>query len=146
MTWSYDPSLSTDKDRVRFLSGDTDTSDQMVSNEEITGVLSMYTDNIFRGAAAVCRHLASKFSRQADQEIDDMRKALSQRAKAFADRASELDAQASSGVTASSMPTWYAGGISVADKELQNEDTDRVRPLFSRDDMEFPGQRSEADR
>lgn len=33
----------------------------------------------------------------------------------------------------------YAGGISIADKESRESDSDRVRPAFTRDDFAYPG-------
>jgi hypothetical protein len=140
MSWSFDEGLFTDLDRVRFLCGDVDTTDQLVADEVVTGVLSMY-GNLFHSSAAVCRHLSARFSRQADISEDDLRKALSQRAKAYSDRAKELDTQASS--TGSVMvPTMFAGGISVSDKQTREQDTNRVPPFFSRRTDELPSGRA----
>ena len=36
---SYSDTLATDKDWVRFLSGDTDVSDERLSDNEIAGIL-----------------------------------------------------------------------------------------------------------
>ncbi len=36
MTWSYDPTIPEPKDAVRLHLGDTDTSNQLFSDEEIT--------------------------------------------------------------------------------------------------------------
>lgn len=139
MTWSYTDTLLTAKDQVRFLSGDTQITSQMVTNEEITGILALYGNNVFRGAAAVCRHLASRFSRQADAAIDDMRKSLSQRAAAFAARAQELEAQADNGsVIGTLVPQVFAGGIFESDVETNRQDDSIVQPMFTRDMMEFP--------
>lgn len=135
MTWSFDPGLSTDTDKVRFLSGDTDTTSQLVANETIVGVLTMY-GNVFRSAAAICRAIAAKFSRQADEAIDDMRKNLSQRATAYAARARELDDQAVALTAVGATPMPFAGGISIGDKETRADDADRVDPFFTRDMME----------
>lgn len=139
MTWSYAPALTLDRDKVRFLCGDVDTTDQLVSDEEIAGNLAMYGSSVFRAGAAVCRHLAARFSRQADIAEDDIKKSLSQRAKAFADRAGELDEQASSTVNGAIVPTMFAGGISRSDKQVREQDTDRVQPSFTRRDDDFPG-------
>jgi len=43
------------------------------------------------------------------------------------------------GVSRASRGVMYAGGISVADKQSRETDTDRVRPRFERSMFEFPG-------
>lgn len=133
MTWSYNIALATEKDRVRFLAGDTDTADQQVSDEEIAGLLSLY-GGAHRTAAAICRHLAARLGRYADTQIGQLRVSLSARARGFADRADELEAQAA---VVGSVPVPYAGGLSIADKQAREDNTDRVRPLFTRD-MDAP--------
>lgn len=55
MTVSYDPTLPAALDRVRFLVGDTDTTKAMISDEEITAVLALYTTTNAEGKA----HLAA---------------------------------------------------------------------------------------
>lgn len=134
MTWSYSAGSGTALDRTRFLCGDTDTLSQMVSNEEITDMLGLYGANIFRAAAAVCRHLSARFSRRADGAIDDMRKSLSQLSAQFAARAKELEAQADSGSdTGTTVPVPYAGGVYVADRDEREADTSLIQPFFTRD-------------
>ena len=44
MTWSYNENLSTDRDKVRFRIGDTDTDDQLLSNETIDAILVIRND------------------------------------------------------------------------------------------------------
>jgi hypothetical protein len=66
-----------------------------------------------------------------------MRKSLSQLSRQFADRATELDAQADNETAAASIPVPYFAGITVSGKRENRANTDLVRPLFRRDDMEF---------
>lgn len=134
--WSYNTSLSTDKDKVRLLSGDVLTADQQISDEEISGMLLMF-GNVFRTAAAVCRHLAAKYSRQVTQARDDLRKDLSDRAKAYADRAKELDTQASSAVDGAIVPALFVGGVYTADRDTRADDDTMIQPFFRRDSMEY---------
>lgn len=137
MTWSFTDTLTTDKDKVRALSGDVLTTDQQVSDEFITGYLSMF-GNVFRTAAAVCRHLAAKYSRQVSQARDDLRKDLSDRATAYAARAKELDEQASSAVGGALAPALFVGGVYVADRVMNEDDDSLIQPFFRRDSMEYP--------
>ncbi len=67
MTWSYSGNpASSDSDAVRFLVADTDTTDQLVSNEEIAYLLTTYNEPAFASIAAA-RAIAAKFARQSDQ-------------------------------------------------------------------------------
>ena len=107
MAWTYsgDPSSSA-RDAIRFLVGDTDTNDQLVTNEAI----------------------ASKFSRLADQTVGDLKVSLSQKADNARTQADELKALAA---REGMVPVPYAGGISVSDKEVDRANSDRVDPFFT---------------
>lgn len=124
-TYSGDPSLS-NKDAVRYLIGDTVSSDQQVTDTEILFALSQRT-NIYGAAALVCRSLASRLSREADVVDRELRTSYSTRARAYLRMASEFEMQSS--VRSGALP--YAGGISVSDKQRQVNDTDRVKPQFN---------------
>ena len=130
MTWSYDPTtLDTNKtNQVRFLAGDTESTDPLVQNEEIVFALTQ-RNSIYGAAAIVCRTIAAKFSRQADTVDRDLRDTLSSKAKAYAMRANEYEVQAKA--RSGALP--YAGGISIADKVQQELDLDRVPPSFNRE-------------
>lgn len=130
MTWSYNPADigTSTKDQVRFLVGDTEQTDPLVQDEEITFSLTQ-RNSIYGAAAIVCRTIAAKFSRLADTVDRDLRDALSSKAKAYGMRANEYEviAKARSG----GLP--YAGGISIADKVQQELNLDRVPPSFNRE-------------
>lgn len=40
-TWSYDNTLNSDKDKARFILGDTDTNNQLIYDEEINAALTI---------------------------------------------------------------------------------------------------------
>lgn len=86
MSWSYsgDPSSST-RDLVRFLIRDTDTSDQLFSDEELDYLVTTWT-NGYEAARNAAEILAAKFTRQADtsKSVGDL--SLSE---SFAGRANE---------------------------------------------------------
>mgnify|MGYP003118570883 CR=1 FL=1 len=77
MTWTYsgDPD-STALDAIRFLIGDTDTNDQLLSNEEISWVnseasgSSTATTALYDAAMRCCLTIASKLAREADTISD----------------------------------------------------------------------------
>lgn len=125
-TYSGDPAVST-KDKVRFLIGDTDESDQLVLDTEVAAAVTARGSS-YGAAAHICRALASKFARRVDTSIDGMRLSYAQRVKAFFDMAKDYDRQA---LWLGGANPIYAGGISLADKQLAEDDPDRVTPAFT---------------
>lgn len=125
MTWTYggDPTAN-NRDEVRFLVGDTDTGDQLITDEEIAYAVAEAHTN--RGAAAlIARAVAAKFARRADKSVGDLRISYSQQHKHYLELAGRLESETAFEITP------YAGGISKDDKETQEEDTDRVEPSFA---------------
>lgn len=125
MSWSYDASMLATSAlfRVRFLSGDVDTTDQLVQDEEITYLLTQTTNETI-AAAMVLEHLSRKFSRYASKRIGSLSITAAERASAFAKRASELRTEA--GI----LCEVFVGGISISGKEALDEDSDAVQPSF----------------
>lgn len=130
-TYSGDPTAS-QRDALRFLIDDTDVANPMFEDGELDAVLRSRgldpeaTGDIgaVRGAAVealeiVARRMALQPSFQIGRFSEDRSKA----AQIIADRIKELKASLSGGLL-------YAGGISKADKEAQEADTDRVQPAF----------------
>lgn len=124
--WTYhDPQLY-DRDKVRFLVGDTDFEDQQIQDEEIGFALDQ--EGNYRSAAAViAESLAAKYARLVDKSVGDLSISYSQRATQFAEVAKKLRSGASISLA---MP--YAGGISVTDKESRANDTSKTSPAFKR--------------
>ncbi len=88
-TWSGDPSLS-DLDMVRFLAGDTDNTDQLVTDEIIQANLDRY-GSPERAGAKVARGIAAKFAREFDKAVGDVRKSLSQKVSNYIKIAEDLE-------------------------------------------------------
>ena len=128
-TYSGDPSYSP-LDEVRFLVGDTNSSDQLVSDAEIRYALTK--KNPIGAAALIARALASKFGRLVDQTIGDLNLSYSQRKDAFLDLASQLE----SGLLSLSGAVPYLAGQSISDRETIETDADRVDPWFVRDQFD----------
>ncbi len=138
MTWTYggDPSAN-ERDEVRWLAGDTDTNDQLVTDEEIAYALTKQPTPTL-AAAVVCDAIAAKFAREADRRVGDVSLSASQKAKAYRERAADLRADAA----VLALPSF--GGLSIADKETLDADTDAVQPSFriGKDDHpEIPSER-----
>ena len=117
---------STPKDQIRLLVGDTDMTAAMLQDEEITYLLTLFK-SVYAVSAMACRTLAGKYSRLADQAQGVVRTSHSQKAKAFLALAIKYDML---GKTAGAPPA-YAGGISISDKMVQENDTDRIPPPFT---------------
>lgn len=97
MAWTYDNTdldVSTASGRlniVRYLVGDTDTSDQQVENEEITFALSQTSDDVYTAAAYVARSLSAKYARLVDTDLDgELAESYSQLQKHYAGIASHM--------------------------------------------------------
>ena len=126
MAWTYSGNpADSDRDQVRFLIGDTNTDDQLVSNEEIAWALTQGT--VYNATAICARSIAAGFSRLADKSVDDLKISYSQRSVQYSKLADNLEDKDS--FKALSV---YAGGISAADKQSNEEDTDRVSPSFTK--------------
>jgi hypothetical protein len=125
MTWSYsgNPS-SSDKDAVRYLIGDTDSLNPLISDEEIA--FDLTRSNTYGAAALSCNAIVAKLSRLVDTYLDrDIRANLSQIVKNYQALSKDLSFKARISVA---MP--YCGATSVSSKMVQEDDTDRVEPIF----------------
>jgi hypothetical protein len=136
MAWSYDASdLNTTTasgrlNTVRLLIGDTDTTDQLMQNEEINFALSQVGNNVYMAAAWACRTVAAKFSRLVDTQLDGALSAkYSDKAKQYNLLAVQIEAQGKK-VSGKALGV-SAGGISLADMGVADADTDRVKPAFN---------------
>jgi len=136
MTWTYggNPSASA-LAAIRFLTGDTDTNDQLINDEEIAWTNNQVTGSdtattaLYEVSYRVMVAIASKFSRLADQSVGDLKVDMFQKATNAREQAALLKQQA---LREGNTPTPYAGGISVSDKEIDEENSDIVQPFFSR--------------
>ena len=128
MTWTYDgdPSAN-EKDEVRFLVGDTDSTDQLVSDEEIAYAIAEES-NALLAAAKVAKAIMAKFARLVDKSVGDLKLNFSQRMTHYKDLIDQLTER---GTASAGIP--YSGGISITDKDNREDDTDRVDPTFKRD-------------
>lgn len=104
----YDPELinGTDRDRVRFLIGDTDNDNIMLQNSEIDYLLALEGNDIFGAAARCCDSIAAMFSREVDTRFSTLWQSGSQAHDHYVDLSRRLQAQA--GVKSSSPEFVYA--------------------------------------
>ena len=124
MTWSYDDTLTEDRDKVRFYVQDVDTNEQLLSDEEIAFLLE--SEGTVRAAAIVAAEtLAGKFARFADSAVGDLSISYSQKHTQYLALANRLRRS----LALSAVP--LVGGTSVSRKQTVEEDTDRVEPAFT---------------
>jgi hypothetical protein len=143
MTWSYDPALTSDADKVRFLIGDTDTTNQLVSDEAVATMLSLYTDT-FPAAAALCDGLATKFARLPTITISGITIRGTERAEQYRITALSLRQQSAQG-EAGALGVPFVGGVSISDVQSNQQDTDRMPNKFGVGNMDYPGTINTAD-
>ena len=130
-TYSHDPSAS-DLDAVRFNVGDTNSEDKLLDDNEILYALA--EEGTVRQASISClQNLITVYARQVDGSVGKGSKALSQRVESFntsLDRLLEKQSMSALNV--------FAGGLTRSGKETVQADTDRVRPVFTKDMMDNP--------
>lgn len=119
-SYSGNPAVS-DKDAVRFWIEDT-TAPFALTDEEIAYVLTIYPTPM-AAAAACARALAAKYAKLVDKEVGDLKLKYSQRGAAYLALAERIEAQAG---LVGLMP--YAGGISIADMQAVDQNSDRPVP------------------
>ena len=138
MSWTYTSPLSGDKDKVRTYIGDTDSTDQLLSDEQVTFALA--EEGTVRAASALAAEwISALFARKADKSVGDLSISYSQRAAQYSALATKL------GSRASKIALPYFGGISESTKETREDDTDRVEPAFTVDMLDDPSLASDLD-
>lgn len=132
MTWSYSTALTTAKDKVRFYLQDTDTTEQLLQDEEYTFLLAEKANNILQASALGAEVIARKFAREATMTVGDTRVEWSRRAELYWSLAQDLR-------TRNVAVAPFVGGISKDTKQTYEDDTDRVQPLFTKDQFVVTG-------
>jgi len=65
MSFTYTPGSAGNKDKLRFLIGDTDGDTYIFEDEEIAIALSLCSNDLHRSAAMCCRSVATSRAKQA---------------------------------------------------------------------------------
>ena len=135
MTWSYNSTApnSSDKSWVRLRVGDTTTADQLLQDEEIEAHLSA-EGNRYAAAALCAESIGALFARRADKTVGRMSIAASRVSERYFQLADRMRTELGSRAAP------YAGGISIADKQTDEDDSDRVAPAFTVGMLQFPGE------
>lgn len=123
---------SSQADAVRLHIGDTDNDDLILSDEEVTYILSVES-NTLRAAARAARIAAGKYARQVDSEIDEIRLRAQARFDHYSQLADDLAQEAKTSGGGMKLTGIWFGGISQTEKDTNEEDEDLVNPAFRRD-------------
>lgn len=131
MTWSYTPSATpTTKDLVRLYIGDTLREEQQVQDEEILAVLADEGNSPTRAVVTLADALASRYARQVS---------MGQRgAHVIMQHYLDLAARWRRKMARTGIQP-FAGGLSIAQKQAVESNTDRVAPFFTRQIDTEPG-------
>lgn len=130
MSWTYSGNpADSDLDAVRFCIGDTIEDDQLLQDEEINYLLSIYV-SVNQSCIQGIISIMATYARFVNEEVDEVREDNSDRMAQLKILLDELKR------SASAFSQIYAGGISVADKSAQEGDVDRVEPFFTRNDFD----------
>lgn len=143
MAWTYTASpfilgqnalQQNQRDTVRFLIGDTDSTDQQLQDSEVDGVLAGTTSSgapanaldPFGAAIAACLGLSAKYSRKANKTTGDLSIQSGAIAKAYRDLIPSIRVQA----RRYAAPIPYSGGQSIGDMEIDTDDDDLNQHQF----------------
>jgi hypothetical protein len=102
MPWSYSGNpADSPKDEVRFLVGDTNRDDQILSDEEIAYLLTLYPPSAglanWECAAEAARAISSKFTNLISKTVGSLSLQYGDKAAQFAELADKLEEKAIKG-------------------------------------------------
>ena len=134
MTWTYNPaSVSTALAKVRLYIGDTNTNDQLLSDEEVAAIQGTET-NLFYVAARCCDAVIAKLARDVDRSNLGMSATRSTKIQNYEALRDSLYKQAAAGNAG-----MFVGGVSESANETLDADADNIKPLFKLGQFNNPG-------
>lgn len=135
--WTYDNSLSTARDKVRFLCGDYDPDNKLFDDGEVDGMLSMQNNDVYRAAAGLANSLASKYAGITSISVDGLSISGSDKAAQYRTLAASLLEQGSQAAGGLGAP--FVGGVSKGTMDGVDADTDRFPSKFKVSQFDFTG-------
>ena len=142
MSWSFNESLTTNRDKVRLKIGDTDTNDQILSNETIDALLTEHNSDVLLTTISCVRAIIAKFSRNLNRGAIGLTADMSLFVAHYQELLSDLIKQnrGNSGVR-------YVSAFSDSRRETIESDDDFIRPFaaIGRDDHPGSGQNDAGD-
>ena len=90
MSFSYNPALPADLDVIRFTLGDTETTEPLLQDAEITAVLAQTSGAVNLAAAICAESIGRRFLREASTRVGPVSFDLSKRAEMWMKEALRL--------------------------------------------------------
>ncbi len=133
MTWSYsgNPS-SSPKDEVRYLLQDTDTDNQLMSDEELAYLIARW-GSPYMAAYYAALTLSMRYAAQVDTSVDRVSESASQRSAAYRAIAEAMLVAAQTDCLPS------IGGRKLDEKQALADDPNAVQPEIRKDQFDYPG-------
>jgi hypothetical protein len=122
---------------VRFLIGDTDSTDYAITNDNILFALAQASNDVYLAASICARALAAKYANLVDTRFESVSSNYSQLQDNYNQLAMRLERQ-SKKFAANGLGIPLAGGISISEIDSVESDTDRVPSKFRRDQYANP--------
>lgn len=136
MSWSYDNTLPTKKDKIRALVGDTDSSNQLVTDEQIEEIALKQDSNLFGAASIVARMIHASFGNEVTRRVADLSVDLSDKADNYNQLAEKYEDKKKQGYDANAFKDMSIA-VSEDSKDDLDDDEDLVQPRFTRDQHEM---------
>lgn len=122
---------------VRFLIGDTDSSDYAITNDNISFALAQAGGDVYIAGVICCRALAAKYATLVDTDFESVSSDYSQLQTNYYALATKLEAQSKKyGTRGLGVPA--AGGLTYSDIRANDLNDDRVQPKFKQDQFANP--------
>jgi hypothetical protein len=130
MTFTYTGTLASLVEKVRFLIGDTSSTDPQLTDEEISGASSMLSSTDAYVVAQFCvQGLVAEYARQVSTSNGVLSISAGDRMAHYQTLLDSLRRQRIDAGSFNLAP--YVGGVSVADVDAAAEDSDDVQPSFT---------------
>lgn len=129
--------LSERINNVRFLIGDTDSSNYAITNDNIAFALTQAGDDVYLSAAICARAIAAKYATYVDTKFESVSSDYSQLQVNYTKLAIKLEAQSKKyGTRGLGLPA--AGGLTYSGIRANDLNDDRVQPKFKQDQFANP--------
>ena len=132
--FTYTGAVDTDLAKVRLIIGDISKEKPRLSDSEINFFLEN-EGSIRRATVRCAESIAAIFASKVDQSIGKIRISFSKQFEHFTELAKRLANNANQAALAGA----FSGGISKADKLIDEQNEDSTKPFFARDQFDTPG-------
>ena len=130
MSATYGSELTQDKDRVRFLIRDTDTTNAIFQDAELVWLVGQ-EQNVYMAAYQAALIAVTKTARSGSRKIGNL--SIDEPGEFYKGLAVRLKARGSGHQEA------FVGGISIDDKDVLRDDDDWIDPSFATKQFDTPG-------